>query len=125
MNVVSTENAPAAVGPYAQARIHGGLVLVSGQLPLDPVTGKIESQDPVLQLNQCLDNIAAIAEAAGTSLAESLKITILMTDMSAFADLNQSYATRFGAPYPARLAYQVAALPMGAKVEVDATIALS
>ena len=123
-NVIATDQAPAAIGPYSQARVHGGLLFVSGQLPIDPSTGKFSSEDPAGQLRQCLANIQAIAEAAGTSMTHCLKTTVLVTDLSRFADINAAYGQMFTAPYPARATYQVAALPLGAQIEVEAVIAI-
>jgi 2-iminobutanoate/2-iminopropanoate deaminase len=123
-NVIRTDRAPAAIGPYSQARVHGGLLFVSGQLPIDPLTGKISSDDPAEQVKQCLTNIQAIAEAAGTSMAHCLKTTVLVTDLSRFADINAAYGQMFTAPYPARATYQVGALPLNAQIEVEAVIAI-
>ncbi len=123
-NVITTDRAPAAIGPYSQARVHDGLLFVSGQLPIDPSTGKISSDDPAEQIKQCLANIQAIAEAAGTSMTHCLKTTVLVTDLSRFADINVAYGQMFTAPYPARATYQVAALPLNAQIEVEAVIAI-
>ena len=124
MKPVNTENAPAAIGPYSQAIRHGDLLFVSGQLPLDPATGAFNSEDAVEQMRQCLKNIAAIAEAAGTSLSRTIKTTILLTDLSQFAAINEAYGEAFSEPYPARATFEVSALPRGAKVEVEAIIAV-
>lgn len=124
MSAVSTEKAPAAVGPYSQAYRANGLLFVSGQLPIDPSTGAFNSEDPIQQMQQCLANIAAIAEAAGTSLSKTVKTTILLTDLSQFAEINEVYGKAFNEPYPARACYEVSALPKGAKVEVEAVILL-
>ncbi|KQQ46102.1 MULTISPECIES: RidA family protein [Rhizobium/Agrobacterium group] len=121
---VHTDKAPAAVGPFSQAIRTGNLLFVSGALPIDPATGEFNSEDPVPQAQQCLRNIAAIAEAGGTSLSNTVKTTVLLTDLGAFADINAAYATFFEKPYPARACYQVAALPKGAKVEIEAVIAI-
>lgn len=123
--VISTQSAPVAVGPYSQARIVNGLLFVSGQLPIDPTTGKFCSDDPVEQMRQCLANISSIAKAAGTSLSNCVKTTVLVTDLARFADINIAYGEAFSAPYPARATFQVAALPLAAQVEVEAIIALS
>ncbi|PWE53344.1 reactive intermediate/imine deaminase [Metarhizobium album] len=123
-NVITTDRAPAAIGPYSQARVHGGLLFVSGQLPIDPLTSKISSDDPAKQIKQCLTNIQAIAEVAGTSMAHCLKTTVLVTDLSRFPDINAAYGQMFTAPYPARATYQVAALPLNAQIEVEAVIAI-
>lgn len=124
MSIVQTDKAPAAVGPYSQAYKAGGLLFVSGQIPLDPATGDFNSEDAVDQLRQCLANIAAIAEAAGTSLDRTVKTTVLLTDLSVFGAINEAYGQVFGEPYPARACYEVSALPRGAKVEVEAVIAV-
>lgn len=121
---IATEAAPAAIGPYSQAVRHGNLLFVSGQLGLDPATGNFASDDPVDQMRQCLANIRAIAEAAGTRLANTLKTTILLTDLTAFTPINEVYGAAFTPPYPARATFEVSALPKGAKVEVEAVIAL-
>lgn len=122
--VIATTNAPAAIGPYSQARVVNGLLFVSGQIPIDPATGKFNSEDPVEQMRQCLKNLASIAEAAGTSLSNCVKTTVLVMDMKRFADINAAYGEAFSAPYPARATFQVAALPLGAQIEVEAVIAL-
>lgn len=124
MTQIVTDNAPAAIGPYSQGRVHGGLLFVSGQLPLDPQSGQLVSGDPAEQMRQCLANIAAIAEAAGTHIRHCLKTTVLVTDLSQFKALNLVYQSAFSAPFPARATYEVSALPMGAQVEVEAVIAL-
>lgn len=124
MDVINTPDAPQAVGPYSQARILNGLVFVSGQLPINPETGTIDTTDPVGQLRMCLANIDSIARAAGTDLARVVKTTVLVTDLSVFADLNAAYGEHFTPPFPARATYQVSALPLGAQVEIEAIIAL-
>lgn len=125
IQAISTDAAPAAIGPYSQAVRSGNLLFVSGQLALDPSTGDFASDNPVDQMRQCLTNIAAIAEAAGTSLSKTLKTTILLTDLAAFAGINEVYGGVFTAPFPARATFEVSALPKGAKVEVEAKIALN
>lgn len=124
MQAISTKTAPAAVGPYSQAVVVGELLFVSGQLPLLAETGAFVSDDPVEQMRQCLKNIAAIAEAAGTDLSRTVKTTILLTDLGGFAAINEVYGAAFSEPYPARACYEVSALPKGAAVEVEAVIAL-
>lgn len=121
---IATENAPAAIGPYAQARIAGGLLFVSGQLPIDPATGSFAGTDAPVQARQSLTNIAAIADAAGTSLAKAVKTTVYVTDLGQFKAVNEVYAGFFQAPFPARTTVEVSALPLGASVEIDAIIAL-
>jgi 2-iminobutanoate/2-iminopropanoate deaminase len=123
MYEVKTERAPEAIGPYAQARRAGDLIFVSGQLPIDPATGIFNSEDAAQQARQSLKNIKAIAEAAGTDIASTVKTTIFLTDLSTFAAVNEVYAGFFEAPYPARACIEVSALPKGAKVEIEAVIA--
>lgn len=123
MDEVKTERAPEAIGPYAQARRAGDLIFVSGQLPIDPATGIFNSEDAAQQARQSLENISAIAEAAGTSITRTVKTTIFLSDLSTFAAVNDVYASFFEAPYPARACVEVSALPRGAKVEIEAVIA--
>ncbi|MGO6816799.1 RidA family protein [Rhizobium brockwellii] len=123
MKAITTENAPAAVGPYSQAVAVGNLLFVSGQLPIDPKTGELPD-DMLDQMRLCLANVEAIATAAGSSLAKTVKTTVLVTDLSRFADFNKVYGNAFKAPFPARACYEVSALPRGAKVEIEAVIAL-
>ncbi|MDI6711127.1 MAG: RidA family protein [Bacillota bacterium] len=122
--VISTDRAPAAVGPYSQAVERGGMVFVSGQLPLDPMTGAPVAGDIRTQTARCLENIAAVLAAAGLSLADVVKVTVYLTDLADFAVVNEVYAAHFAEPYPARAAVQVAALPKGAALEIEA-IAIS
>ncbi len=124
IEAISTDTAPAAIGPYSQAVRHGNLLFVSGQLGLDPRTGQFSSENTADQMRQCLLNIAAIAEAAGASLSKTVKTTILLTDLSEFTAINEIYGASFTAPFPARATFEVSALPKGAKVEVEAIIAL-
>ena len=124
MKAIASKKAPGAIGPYSQAIATSELLFVSGQLPIDPDSGNIEATDVVGQLHQSMKNIAAIAEAAGTSLQNTVKTTILMQDLSAFADVNEAYSTYVEEPYPARACYEVAALPKGALIEIEAIISL-
>lgn len=121
---INTSEAPGAVGPFSQAIKVGNLLFVSGQLPIDPATGEFNSEDAIAQADQCLKNLAAIAAAAGTTLASTVKTTVLLTDLSHFAEINKVYAGFFAKPYPARACYEVKALPKGAKVEIEAVIAV-
>ena len=121
---INTNDAPIAVGPFSQAIRVGDLLFVSGQLPIDPTTGEFNSDDAIAQANQCLINLAAIATAAGTTIANTVKTTVLLTDLGSFNEINQVYAGFFTKPYPARACYEVKALPKGAKVEIEAVISL-
>ncbi|SKC42803.1 RidA family protein [Maledivibacter halophilus] len=120
MNIkISTENAPKAVGPYSQAIKAGDTIYVSGQLPIDHTTGKFVSNEVVDQAHQSIKNIKAILESEGYSLTDSVKVTVYLKDINDFAAVNEVYAQYFSEPYPARCAYGVAALPLGALVEID------
>ena len=125
MTKIETMKAPAAIGPYSQAIAKDGFLFVSGQLPLDPSTGEIVGAAANQQIEQCLKNMGAIAEAAGTSLDKTIKTTVLLTDLAEFSAVNEVYSQFFIDPYPARACYQVVALPKGARVEVEAVIALN
>lgn len=120
---IHTDNAPAAIGTYSQAVRHSELLFISGQIPLDPVTGALVGGDISVQVRQVFANLAAVAEAAGTSLAEALKFTVYLTDLGDFATVNAVMEELLGAPYPARAVVEVAALPKQARVEVDAIVA--
>ncbi len=118
---VTAAEAPAAVGPYVHAvAASGTLLFASGQIPLDPTSGEIVGDTPAQQARQCLTNLATVAQAGGSSLAHAVKLTVYMTDLAAFTEVNEVYATFFedGEP-PARVAVGVAALPRGAQVEID------
>ena len=120
MNAINTEKAPAAIGPYSQAIDSGaGLVFVSGQLPIDPVTGAFPEGDVKVQTRQSLANARAILEAAGLSLANVVKTTVFLADMADFASMNEVYSQFFTAPFPARSAVAVKTLPKGALVEIE------
>ncbi len=122
---VSTDDAPAAIGPYSQGIRTGSLLFCSGQIPLDPTTGEIVKTDVEGQARRCLENLAAVCEAAGTSLDQAVRCTVYLTDIGDFARVNEVYAQFFeGDDPPARVAVGVAALPKGADVEIDAIVAL-
>ncbi len=119
--VVSTDKAPAAVGAYSQAIASGGFVFVSGQLGIDPAKGALAGDDVVTQTRQALANLAAILESAGSSMDAIVKATIFLADIGDFKSVNELYAAAFsGDEYPARAAFQVAALPLGGLVEIEA-----
>lgn len=117
--IISTPNGPAAVGPYSQAIAANGLVFVSGQLGLIPATGAFPSEDVVEQAHQVFQNVKAILEAKGLTLDNVVKTTLFLTDIADFAKVNEVYAQYFQAPYPARSAFQISALPKGGLVELE------
>jgi 2-iminobutanoate/2-iminopropanoate deaminase len=121
---VTATGAPAAVGPYSHAVRAGGLLFCSGQIPLDPRTGDLVGTNAADQAGRCLENLGAVCQAAGASLGDAVKITIYMTDMSAFSAVNEVYASFFESSPPARVAIGVSELPRGAQVEMDAVVAL-
>lgn len=126
---IDAPDAPAAIGPYSHAVLvdlqsAGGLLFCSGQIPLDPATGELVGESAAEQARQCLLNLQAVCAAAGASLAGAVKMTVYMTDLSAFAEVGEVYAAFFGDDPPARAAVGVAALPRGAQVEVDAIVAI-
>lgn len=118
--LVVTKDAPAAIGPYSQAVEAGGFVFLSGQIPLDPATGKLVEGDVVAQTERVLDNLYAVLCAARLGFGHVVKTTIYLTDLASFPQVNEAYAKRFPAEPPARATVQVAALPRGALVEIDA-----
>jgi len=119
---IQTEAAPAAIGTYSQAVEAGGAVWLSGQIPLDPATGQLVDGDMTVQVRRVFDNLAAVADAAGASLGDAVKLTVYLVDLGDFGTVNDVMAGVFSPPYPARAAVQVAALPRGARVEVDAVL---
>jgi 2-iminobutanoate/2-iminopropanoate deaminase len=121
---VSTDSAPAAIGPYSQGMRVGDLLFCSGQIPLDPSTGELVKQDVEGQARRCLENLEAICAAAGGSLSNAVRCTVYLGDMSDFARVNEVYAEFFGDDPPARVAIAAAGLPKGADVEIDAIVAL-
>ena len=120
MRKIETASAPLPVGPYSQAIVHGELVFCSGQIPLDPKTGALITGEIEAQVERVLDNLRAVLEAAGSGLDRVLRTTIYVTDLSLFARVNRVYGRYFPDPAPARATVQVAALPLGALVEIDA-----
>lgn len=122
--VISTPNAPAAVGTYSQAIVANGMVYASGQLGLNPATGDFAGEDFKSQAEQSLKNVGAILEAAGTSFDNVVKVSVFMSDMSNFAALNEIYAQYFKAPYPARSAVAVKTLPKNGLIEIEVIAAL-
>ena len=120
--IINTSNAPKAVGPYSQAVEANGTLYISGQLPVDPLTGAMP-EGIEAQTRQCLQNVIAILEAANYTLSDVVKSVVLLTDMADFQAMNQVYATYYAENQPARVCYQVAKLPLGALVEIE-TIAV-
>ncbi|MFH1811366.1 MAG: RidA family protein [Pseudomonadota bacterium] len=119
--VITTDRAPAAIGPYSQAIASGEMVFCSGQIPLDPATGQlVGAGDVVLETRQVLDNLEAVLKAAGCALRDVVKTTIFLADMNDFGAVNALYGERFSSEPPARATVQVAALPKGARVEIEA-----
>ena len=122
-DAIQTSRAPAAIGPYSQAIRAGDAVYLSGQIGLDPATGNLRDGIEA-QARQVFDNVKAVSEAAGGSLDNVVKLSLLLADLADFSKVNDIMATYFTAPYPARATYQVAGLPKGARVEVDAVLVL-
>jgi 2-iminobutanoate/2-iminopropanoate deaminase len=116
---VSTTDAPAAIGPYSQAVRAGNMVFLSGQIPLDPATGQMVTGDIRAQTERVMENLGAVLKAAGCSFKNVVRTTIYLTDLGDFAVVNETYGKRFPENPPARATVQVAALPKGAKVEID------
>jgi 2-iminobutanoate/2-iminopropanoate deaminase len=121
---VTAPGAPEAIGPYVHAVRAGGLLFCSGQIPLDPRTGELVHGGPGEQAGRCLENLAAVCQAAGASLGDAVKFTVYLTDMADFTAVNEVYASFFERDPPARVAVAVAGLPRGARVEIDAVVAL-
>lgn len=122
--IISTDRAPGAIGPYSQAVRAGNTVYFSGQIPLDPATGNLIEGDIAAQARRVFDNLAAVAEAAGGSLSDIVRVGIYVTDLGNFATVNQVMAEYFQAPFPARSTIEVSGLPKAAQVEVDAVMVL-
>jgi 2-iminobutanoate/2-iminopropanoate deaminase len=122
--IVNAPGAPAAIGPYSHAVRAGDLLFCSGQIPLDPSSGELLGETPAEQARRCLENLSAVCAAAGASLEQAVRLTVYMTDLAAFAEVNEIYASFFPREPPARVAVGVAQLPKGAQVEIDAVVAL-
>jgi 2-iminobutanoate/2-iminopropanoate deaminase len=123
--VVTALGAPAAVGPYSHAVRAHGLLFCSGQLPLDPDSGELAGDRPGEQTRRSLENLSVVCAAAGTELAEAVRLTLYLTDLEAFAEVNEAYESFFAGDPPARVTVGVAALPGGALVEIDAIVAMT
>ena len=121
---ISTSQAPDAIGAYSQAVVAGNTLYISGQIPLDPETMEVVGGDMETQIRRVFDNLSAVADAAGASLADAVKLTVFLTDLTYFPTVNQVMAEYFDEPYPARAAIGVAALPKGVPVEVEAIVYL-
>ena len=125
MNIVSTQRAPAALGPYSQAIVANGMVYCSGQIPIDPATNTIHAETIEEQTRQAIANLKNVLEAAGSGLDKVVKTTVFISDMNDFAALNAVYAELFGGSKPARSCVQAARLPKDVKVEIEAIAALA
>ena len=123
--IISTKNAPQAIGPYSQAVKAGNLMFISGQIPLDPKTGDLVSQSIEDQAKQVLENVKSICEAAECSLDDIVKISIFLTDLSNFAVVNDMMKEYFSEPYPARATVEVSGLPLGVNVEIEAIVLIN
>ncbi len=122
--IIQTDHAPAAIGPYSQAVRSGNTVYFSGQIPLDPATGNLIEGDISVQARRAFDNLKAVAEAAGGSLAQIVRLGLYLTDLGQFATVNAVMQEYFAAPFPARSTVEVSALPKGAVFEVDAVMVI-
>jgi 2-iminobutanoate/2-iminopropanoate deaminase len=122
--IVEAPGAPAAIGPYSHGVRAGGFLFCSGQIPLDPHTGELVGASAAEQAGRCLENLRAVCEAAGTTLERAVRVTLYMTDLAAFGEVNEVYASFFAREPPARVTVGVAQLPKGAYVEIDAIVAL-
>jgi reactive intermediate/imine deaminase len=120
--IISTENAPQAIGPYSQAVKAGGLMFISGQIPLNPETGDLVFGSIEDEANQVLQNIKSICEAAGHGMEDIVKITIFLTDLGNFATVNEVMKKHFSEPYPARATVEISGLPLGVNVEIEAIV---
>jgi 2-iminobutanoate/2-iminopropanoate deaminase len=122
--IIATAAAPGAIGPYSQAVVYNGIVFASGQVPLDPATGKLVDGDITAQTERVLENLKTVLEAAGASLGSALKITVYLKDINDFSKMNEVCGRYFPTNPPARATIQAAQLPRGAAVEIDAIAAL-
>lgn len=118
--VINTQNAPAAIGPYSQAILSGDMLFISGQIPINPLSGVIESQNIAGQTEQVFENLKAILTEAGFEMKDIVKTTVFLSDMSLFSEMNEVYATKFESDFPARAAFAVKELPKQALVEIEA-----
>lgn len=117
--IINTSKAPAAIGPYSQGVTYNGLIFLSGQLPIDPATGELCTGTMAEQTTQAMNNIAALLQEAGSDLTKVLKATLLVTDLAYFGEINEAYGKFFPENPPARVCYQVAALPKNAGIEIE------
>ena len=122
--IIRTKHAPQAIGTYSQAVRVGDTVYLSGQIPLDPATMQLVSGDIEAEIRRVFENLRAVAEAAGATLAQAVKVTVFLTDLAHFAKVNEVMAQYFSEPYPARVSLGVAQLPKGARVEIDCVLHL-
>jgi 2-iminobutanoate/2-iminopropanoate deaminase len=121
---ITAPDAPEAVGPYVHAVRADGLLFCSGQIPVEPRTGELVAADAAEQAGRCLENLSAVCNAAGASLGDAVRLTVYLTEMESFAAVNEVYESFFESDPPARVTIGVTALPQGAKVEIDAVVAL-
>ncbi|MCL0100824.1 RidA family protein [Peptococcaceae bacterium] len=122
--IISTDKAPAAIGPYSQAVKAGNFMFISGQIPIDPSTGNVIDGDIKTQTKQCLKNLEAICQSAGLTLDNVVKTTIFITDMSKFPEVNEVYGSFFKENPPARACVEISALPKGVQIEIEAVVAV-
>ena len=120
--IIYTENAPKAIGPYSQGVLAGGFLFISGQVPINPKNGDVLKDSIEIQTNQVINNIENICKEADCDLSDIVKITIYLTDLGDFAEVNQVMVDRFEEPYPARATIEISALPLGVNVEIDAVV---
>ena len=125
IQIVATDRAPKAIGPYSQAVIHNGIAYLSGQIPLDPATGQIVEGDIAVQTERVFENLKAVLEACGSSLGQVLKTTVFLKDMGEFPKMNEVYARYFNENPPARATVEAARLPRDVRVEIEAIAAVA